>query len=308
VYRAKNDIVPAIAWYKKAVIHFNTFYGYVAHHRLSGLPSGKFSVIDDIYAHDFSITPTDLEVRFYGRELVQTLMKISRDEIEKRHIGDFYQQLVEEIEDPNEELLLLDLAIANNELHMVISTILKKQHYFVGSRAYPRLNAEDIAHIRRVQNNLCFEALVHAVIHSESNFNENAVSYVGAVGLMQIMPTTAVYEMTKIKFYIGKDVPLANRKKNLLIGSSILSRLLKKYDGNIVFAVAAYNCGEGNVAKFRESIKNLKGLSYIDLMELVPFKETRIYLKHVLRALFEYQEKFGAGDCYHGSAVADFGI
>ncbi|MDR1289205.1 MAG: lytic transglycosylase domain-containing protein [Holosporales bacterium] len=306
VHRAKNDIVPAIEWYKKAAIHFNTFYGYVAHHRLSGLPSGRFSVIDDIYANDFSITPTDLEVRFYGRELVQTLMEISKSKSHKRYAKDFYRQLVKEIEDPNEELLLLDIAIAHDELPTLISTISRKQHFFVGKRAYRVLNNEEMGYIRNVKNDLCFYAIVHSVIQSESNFNANAVSHVGAVGLMQIMPTTADYEMSRIKFYIGQGVPLSNRKKNILIGSSILSRLLHKYNGNIVYAVAAYNCGEGNLSKFQKSISKLKGLSSIDLMELIPYKETRIYVKHVLRSLFEYQNMFGPSDCYGTSNIANF--
>jgi soluble lytic murein transglycosylase len=306
VHRANNDIVLAVDWYKKAALHFNTFYGYVAHHRLSGLPNGRFSVVDDVYTHDFAITPTNLEVRFYGRELVQVLMEISKNGVSKKNVKYFYLKLISDIDDSNEELLLFDIAKANDDLDLLIPTISKKQHFPAVKRAYKILDDDDITHVQRVETASCFKAIVHAVIHSESNFNENAVSYVGAVGLMQIMPTTAIYEMTKIKFYIGKGVPLANREKNLLIGSSILSRLLKKYDGNIVFVIAAYNCGEGNVSKFQKSIKNLKNLSYIDLMELIPYKETRIYLKHVLRALFAYQDTFGAGDCYRASAIANF--
>ncbi|MDR1034647.1 MAG: lytic transglycosylase domain-containing protein [Holosporales bacterium] len=306
VHRAKNDVVLAIEWYRKAAIHFNTFYGCVAYWRLSSLPGGRFSTIDDVYTNDFALTPTHLEVRFYGRELVKTLMEISKRKADKRYIKDFYRQLIDEIDDPNEELLLLDLALINDELPTLISTAARKQHFFVGKRAYKTLGGKDMTYVQEVQPDLCFKALVHAVIHSESNFDEGAKSYVGAVGLMQIMPSTANYEMKRLRFYIGKNVSLFDRRKNLLIGASILSRLLKKYSGNTILALAAYNCGEGNVSKFQKSTKNLRKLSYIDFMELIPFKETRIYVKHVIKALLAYQEKFGASDCYHTPSIINF--
>ncbi|MDR1476188.1 MAG: transglycosylase SLT domain-containing protein [Holosporales bacterium] len=314
VHRAKDDIVWAIDYYKKADEYFNTFYGYVAHQRLSNLPTGKFSVVDDVYENDIPIAPTDLEVRFYGRELVQTLLELAKQKKGRNYAKYFYKQLVMEIENPNEELLLLNLATANDELSILISTAARKQHFFPGKRAYPTLGAEDMRYIPNAEVGPCLLALTHSIILCESNFKEDAISRVGAVGLMQIMPATAAYEMKKINFYGGqnasrlKNAPLSDKEKNIMIGTKILSRLLKKYK-KLVLAIAAYNCGEGNVAKFLKKIKKLEKLaelSCIDIIELIPFKETRIYVKHVIRALFAYASIFKVRDCYGCNDVADF--
>ena len=118
---------------------------------------------------------------------------------------------------------------------------------------------------------------------------------------MQIMPATARYEAKRIKFYTGTS--LFNKRKNITLGASILNRLLKKYSGNLIYATAAYNCGEGNVAKYLKSIRNLKNLAPLDIVELIPIKETRLYVKHVLRSLFTYQRKLSQTKCYDCSSL-----
>jgi soluble lytic murein transglycosylase-like protein len=77
-------------------------------------------------------------------------------------------------------------------------------------------------------------ALVKAVIRRESNFNPNAVSQVGAIGLMQLMPYTA----KKVGLRISD---LWVPKKNILGGTRLLSALLQYYDGDVIGALSAYN-------------------------------------------------------------------
>jgi soluble lytic murein transglycosylase-like protein len=77
-------------------------------------------------------------------------------------------------------------------------------------------------------------ALVKAVIRRESNFNPNAVSQVGAIGLMQLMPYTA----KKVGLRVSD---LWIPKKNILGGTRLLSALLQYYDGDVISALAAYN-------------------------------------------------------------------
>jgi soluble lytic murein transglycosylase-like protein len=81
--------------------------------------------------------------------------------------------------------------------------------------------------------------LFHAVVSTESNYNPSAVSPVGAVGLTQLMPKTAA----------GMGVNPMNVDENLKGGGQYLQSLIKKYDGNVAKALAAYNAGPGRVDK-----------------------------------------------------------
>ena len=105
-------------------------------------------------------------------------------------------------------------------------------------------------------------ALVRAVIETESNWNPSAVSRKGAVGLMQLIPTTAQR--------FGVD-DLYSPQQNVDAGVRYLKTLLERYNGNLDLALAAYNAGEGAV----------------DRAHGVPsFRETRNYVQRVQSAYF----------------------
>lgn len=105
----------------------------------------------------------------------------------------------------------------------------------------PDLTPEDIkAKVTKAAKDTKLDPkLFHAVVSTESNYNPNAVSPVGAVGLTQLMPKTAA----------GMGVNPMNVDENLKGGSRYLQSLIKKYDGNVAKALAAYNAGPGRVDK-----------------------------------------------------------
>ena len=106
--------------------------------------------------------------------------------------------------------------------------------------------------------------LIYAIIKAESNFDADALSKSGAIGLMQVMEETAfeTLNVTKEELY--------NPKINIEVGVKYYLQLYKKYN-NLGLAIAAYNAGMGNVDKWiEEGIINEEGSN----LENIPFKET----------------------------------
>ena len=97
--------------------------------------------------------------------------------------------------------------------------------------------------------------LIHAVIWQESKYKPAAVSHAGAQGMMQLMPAAA-------KRFNCED--RLNPEANIQAGTKYLRWLLKRFDGNVTLALAAYNAGEGNVDKYEG---------------VPPFNETQNYVR-----------------------------
>jgi soluble lytic murein transglycosylase len=103
-------------------------------------------------------------------------------------------------------------------------------------------------------------SLIKAMIKVESNFNPNAVSRAGAIGLMQIMP--ANMETLDIS-------DPYNAWENVMGGANYFSQLLDRFNGKVPFALAAYNAGPSIVEKYKN---------------IPPFPETKSYVKKVMKS------------------------
>lgn len=102
------------------------------------------------------------------------------------------------------------------------------------------------------------EALVRAVVAAESNYDAHAVSPVGAVGLMQLMPPTAAdYGVTSVE-------ALFDPRINLNTGTRHLKRLLRKYSDDYGRVIMAYNAGEGVVDRTNSRVTYLETLNYTE--------------------------------------------
>lgn len=131
--------------------------------------------------------------------------------------------------------------------------------------------------------------LVCAMVKSESNFDPNAESAVGAKGLMQLMPDTASWlaEKNGIEY---DEAMLYDADYNIRMGCLYLSTLLEHWDGNVVEAVASYNGGHGNVDKW------VSGGVWDGTEEdigSIPFAETRTYTKKVMNCYENYINLYG---------------
>lgn len=128
--------------------------------------------------------------------------------------------------------------------------------------------------------------LVFAVIKAESSFDKNAVSRKGAVGLMQLTPSTARWASSKMKLIDYDDSKLFVPEYNINIGCWYLKSLAGIYGGNIRVALAAYNAGSSNVNKWLSDNDN-------ENLQKIPFKETFDFVNRVDKYRTIYKVLYG---------------
>jgi len=133
-------------------------------------------------------------------------------------------------------------------------------------------------------------ALVYAFMRQESAFNPKARSYVGAMGLMQLMPATA----RAVSARYAPETAGANPwdpSTNVALGQAYISMLLNEVDGNLVRTAAGYNGGPGNVMRWDNSLNASQDpLLYI---ASIPLHETRDFVQRVLANYWMYQIRMG---------------
>ena len=128
------------------------------------------------------------------------------------------------------------------------------------------------------------EALIMAILREESSFNTQSQSNVGAMGLMQLMPTTAkeIASRNNLPFEI---LYLLNPDINIRLGNLYYSSLKEQLSNNEVMAIAAYNGGIGSVINWKNK------LSYSDIDEFIiqiPYEETQYYIEKILGSYWNY--------------------
>ena len=164
-------------------------------------------------------------------------------------------------------LIICIIAISN------ISTVLQKLIYKKEYAEYVEKYAQEY----NVDKNL-----VYAVIKAESNFNPNAKSSKDAIGLMQLIESTAQEICVRVGLQITNEEleeKLLEPEININIGTKYLSILIERYQ-NIEIAITAYNAGIGTVDNWIE-----KGIIKSDGSDIenIPYKETNNYVRKILR-------------------------
>lgn len=128
--------------------------------------------------------------------------------------------------------------------------------------------------------------IIASVVNAESGFKEDAKSRQGALGLMQIMPSTAEWVCSLQNKPFDKNL-LLEKEYNLDVGSYYLKYLLDKFT-SLETALAAYNAGEGNVMLWLLSEQYSPDQKNIIT---TPFKETNFYIEKVLTGVKIYKNK-----------------
>lgn len=158
--------------------------------------------------------------------------------------------------------------------------------YFM-KKAYP-LQYTDIVAKEAAANHLD-PAFVYSVIKTESNFNPNALSHAGAIGLMQLTPDTFEWVQTKLKSDTKfTNADLYTPEINIRYGCKLLSMLLNEYTQEGT-ALSAYNAGRSKVNSWLKNQDISKDGATLDI---IPYEETRNYVDAVLENYNNYKKLY----------------
>jgi len=134
------------------------------------------------------------------------------------------------------------------------------------------------------------ELLVYSVIREESRFQKDVVSPADAVGLMQLIPPTARTVANQIGISGFTVEMLTIPRINIEMGIFYLKQVLDEFGGDVELALASYNAGPGRAATWRTQYY---GLEKDEFIEEIPFRETRNYIRRILRSYGAYKAIYG---------------
>jgi len=134
-------------------------------------------------------------------------------------------------------------------------------------------------------------ALVAALIWRESGFDASSRSHRGAVGLTQVLPSTAAEIAASDTPPVGRSVDLADPEVNIAYGAWYLRSLIDQNGGSVEEGLAAYNAGAGNLARWKQRAA-ASGHTF-QVPGDIPFPETKAYVNDILNAWAIYRRTYG---------------
>ena len=139
--------------------------------------------------------------------------------------------------------------------------------------------------------------LINSVIRAESNFNPQAVSGAGAMGLMQLMPRTAQQVSGELGIKYTQSRLTSDPVYNARLGVAYLAELLDEFDGNAALSSAGYNAGPSRPRRWINLYGDPRApdVDPVDWVEHIPFRETRNYVMRVMESLPVYRARL-SGD------------
>lgn len=134
-------------------------------------------------------------------------------------------------------------------------------------------------------------ALIYSIIRQESLFNPYARSHADAFGLMQLIPEMAGQAAKRIGITLESPDDLYDPDKNIALGTVFLKDLFSKYGDRFILSVAAYNANDKAIQGWLRTRMRKDPLEFI---EEIPYDETRLYVKLVLRNFVTYQRRLSS--------------
>jgi soluble lytic murein transglycosylase len=279
-HEKSNNLEKAKKYYKESSKFTNTYYGQLSFNKIYTGQDFKLS-------SEFKVTD-GYEKEFNKNKLIKhvlLLKEMDRTKFSK----DILKHLATLNIDKGSEILAAKLSTEVGRFDYAIQ-IAKQASYekrFINTYNYPIISIP--GEINKKQ--MPAQELILAIIRQESEFDARANSYVGAQGLMQIMPSTARLVARNLKTTYNKSLLKRDPGYNIKLGTYYFNSLLEDYDGVFPFAVGAYNAGPNRIKSWvkRYGDPNRGEINFIDWVELIRFKETRNYVQRVIENINVYK-------------------
>ncbi len=275
-----GEIEESKIYYKEGSKFTNTYYGQLSFNKINF--NGEFKIIKE-FKHD-----KDYEKEFNKNRLIK-IVKILK-ELDKTQYGkDIIKHLATLNIQKGSEVLAAKLSTEVDRYDFAIQ-ISKQASYekrFINLYNYPIITTP-----KEINGKIMpYPGLILSIIRQESEFDARANSYVGAKGLMQLMPGTAKLVSRQIKVGYNRQYLTTNPTYNIKLGTYYFYSLLRDYNGVYPFAIAAYNAGPNRVKIWKKKYGDpSKGdINFIDWIELIRFKETRNYVQRVIENINVYK-------------------
>jgi len=273
----------AIEYFKTATKYPTFFYGQLAIH--------KHRLLDPVGAQGDIILPGDPDIT--GRDLynisqsraaqVAYLLAVTGD---KKNAGKIFEWLV--LNSPTEGQVAVVMKLVNEfedrQLDARIARIAAKKNVFF---------IRDKFQIVQEVSSDEYAPLVHAIIKQESGFAPTAVSKVGALGFMQLMPDTAKLVCKDLGVQYDRTKLATDINYNVRLGSFYIKKLIDRFNGSEMLAIASYNAGPNATQRWINEFydpRSEKDIDkVVDWIELITYSETRNYVQRITENLIVYK-------------------
>ena len=276
---ASGRAADANAFYQAAAQNPTTYYGQLA---LVKLGHSVFSLKAKPVADAAS------RQAFEQRDTVRALkMLMAINDNGKTRL--FMQFLAKTLKSPQELTLLAELATQTKDVRDAV-TVGKEALYRslpLDVYAFPTTGLPNISTTNGVERSLAL-----AIARQESVFDPNIKSGAGAIGLFQVLPTTA-RDMAKRSGLPWEPNKITDPIYNMQLGTAYLDKLISDNNGSYILTIASYNAGPGRIREWLQRFGDPrdKHVDAIDWVESIPFTETRNYVMRVMENLQVYRAR-----------------
>lgn len=278
----RGDTAAARDWYRAAAKNMTTYYGQLA--------AGRLGEKLDLHLQG-PVKPAPADKNAFEKKELVKIVRLLGALGEKDRARPFLTKLMNSAGKAIELHMIAALAreIRRDDLAILVAKEARQRGVEMTDYLFPMMKIPAGGEPE--------PALILGVIRQESAFDAKATSPAGALGLMQMLPSTARPIAKELKIKKFKDEQLLEPRTNILFGRTYLAKLVGRFKGSYILAAAAYNAGPSRVQDWISTYGDPRqsGTDVVDWIESIPFDETRNYVQRVMENLQVYRSRLNKG-------------